>query len=126
LLFRKGKKIEREFTIIKTGLELPKEGLNDNINTRVDTMIEDGLVAEVKSLQLYYRLNALQTVGYSEILDYLNGKIALSEAIRNIKTNTRQYAKRQMTWFRKDTAIKWFGPSQVNEMIEFVKGRIAL
>ena len=126
LLFRKGKKIERGFTIIKTGLELPKERLNDNINTRVDTMIEDGLVSEVKSLQLYYRLNALQTVGYSEILDYLNGKIALSEAIRNIKTNTRQYAKRQMTWFRKDAAIKWFAPSQVNEMIEFVKGRIAL
>jgi tRNA dimethylallyltransferase len=126
LLFRKGKKIEREFTIIKIGLDLPKERLNDNINTRVDTMIKDGLVPEVKSLQLYYRLNALQTVGYSEILDYLNGKIALSEAVRNIKTNTRQYAKRQMTWFRKDTAIKWFAPSQVNEMIEFVKGRIAL
>ena len=126
LLFRKGKKIEREFTIIKTGLELPKERLNDNINTRVDTMIEDGLVAEVKSLQLYYRLNALQTVGYSEILAYLNAKIALSEAIRNIKTNTRQYAKRQMTWFRKDAAIQWFAPSQVNEMIEFVKGRLGL
>ena len=125
LHFRKGKKIERGFNIIKIGLELPKEQLHYNINARVDKMIGQGLVQEVKNLQLYYQLNALQTVGYSEIFDYLDGKIALTEAVRNIKANTRQYAKRQMTWFRKDGEMKWFIPSQVNEMIVFVKESLA-
>ena len=123
LHFRKGEKVKRDFNIIKIGLELPREQLNNNINTRVDKMIDDGLVQEVKSLQSNQRLNALQTVGYSEIFDYLNGKISLEEAIRNIKTNTRQYAKRQMTWFRKNAAIKWFAPSRINEIIEFINGR---
>ena len=123
LHFRKGEKVKRDFDIIKIGLELPREQLNNNINTRVDKMIDDGLVQEVKSLQSNQRLNALQTVGYSEIFDYLNGKISLEEAIRNIKTNTRQYAKRQMTWFRKNAAIKWFAPSRINEIIEFINGR---
>jgi tRNA dimethylallyltransferase len=122
LHFRKGKKAERDFNIIKIGLELPKEQLDHNINARADKMIDDGLVQEVKSLQLYQRLNALQTVGYSEIFDYLDGKISLGEATRNIKTNTRQYAKRQMTWFRKDAAIKWFSPLQGKEIMEFVNG----
>jgi tRNA dimethylallyltransferase len=121
--FRKGEKVKRDFDIIKIGLELPREQLNNNINTRVDKMIGEGLVPEVKSLQQYQRLNALQTVGYSEIFDYLDGKISLEEAIRNIKTNTRQYAKRQMTWFRKDAAIKWFASSSTNEIIEFINGR---
>jgi tRNA dimethylallyltransferase len=121
LHFRKGKKTERNFTIIKIGLELPKEELHHNINTRVDRMIDIGLVQEVKNLQPYYKLNALQTVGYTEVFDYLDGKLSLSEATRNIKTNTRQYAKRQMTWFRKDAAIKWFAPLERDEMIEFVK-----
>jgi tRNA dimethylallyltransferase len=122
LHFRKGKKIERDFNIIKIGLELPKEQLDHNINARVDKMIDEGLVQEVKSLQLYQRLNALQTVGYSEIFDYLDGKVSLGEATRNIQTNTRQYAKRQMTWFKKDAAIKWFSPLQVNGIIEFLNG----
>jgi tRNA dimethylallyltransferase len=121
LHFRKGKKTERNFNSIKIGLELPKEQLHHNINARVDRMIDRGLVQEVKNLQLFYRLNALRTVGYSEIFDYLNGKISLGEATRNIKTNTRQYARRQMTWFKKDKEIKWFGPLEVREMIEFVE-----
>lgn len=121
LHFRKGEKVKRDFDIIKIGLELPREQLNNNINTRVEKMIGEGLVPEVKVLLQYQRLNALQTVGYSEIFDYLDGKISLEEAIRNIKTNTRQYAKRQMTWFRKDAAIKWFVPSSTNEIIEFIK-----
>jgi len=85
-------------------------------------MIDLGLVKEVKNLQSYSRLNALQTVGYAEIFDYLSGKTSLSEAIRNIKTNTRQYAKRQMTWFRKDKDIKWFDPTQLHEIVEFAGG----
>jgi tRNA dimethylallyltransferase len=128
LHFRKGKKAERDFNIIKIGMELPKEQLHHNINTRVDKMIVGGLVQEVQSLQPYQQFNALQTVGYSEMFDYLDGKLSLEEAVTNIKTNTRQYAKRQMTWFRKDKEMKWFAPIEVNEMIEFVngyKGRLA-
>ena len=123
LHFRKGKKVRRDFTIVKIGLELPKEQLHHNIHTRVDRMIDMGLVQEVKSLQPFYQLNALQTVGYSEIFDYLNGKLSLGEAVRNIKTNTRQYAKRQLTWFRKDKEVKWFEPTQADELIEFADGQ---
>jgi tRNA dimethylallyltransferase len=122
LYFRKGKKMKRDFNIIKTGLGLTKEQLHHNINARVDKMIGNGLVQEVKNLQPYQRLNALQTVGYSEIFDYLNGKISLGEAAKNIQTNTRQYAKRQMTWFTKDKEMKWFAPLEVNEIIEFANG----
>jgi tRNA dimethylallyltransferase len=92
---------------MKIGLELPKEELHRNINTRVDKMIEAGLVEEVKKLLPYKHLNALQTVGYAEIFDYLDGKTSLKEAIELMKTNTRQYAKRQMTWFKKDKDINW-------------------
>jgi tRNA dimethylallyltransferase len=107
LKFRKGKKEERDFNILKIGLELPKEELQRNINTRTDKMIEAGLVEEVKRLVPYKHLNALQTVGYAEIFDYLDGKTLLKDAIELIKTNTRQYAKRQMTWFKKDKEINW-------------------
>jgi len=107
LTFRKGKKEERDFNIVKIGLELPKEELNRNINARVDKMLEAGLVDEVKRLLPYKHLNALQTVGYAEIFDYLDGKTALEEAIELIRKNTRQYAKRQMTWFKKDKDINW-------------------
>jgi tRNA dimethylallyltransferase len=123
LYFRKGSRAKRDFGIIKIGLELSREQLHHNINTRVDKMIENGLVQEVKSLQQYQRLNALQTVGYSEIFDHLDGNITLEQAISDIKTNTRQYAKRQMTWFKKDKEIKWFAPAQVNELIKFVNDR---
>jgi tRNA dimethylallyltransferase len=105
--FRRGKKEKRDFNIMKIGLELPKEELHRNINKRVDKMIEAGLVEEVKKLLPYKHLNALQTVGYAEIFDYLDGKTSLKEAIELMKTNTRQYAKRQMTWFKKDKDINW-------------------
>jgi tRNA dimethylallyltransferase len=116
LYFRKGKKETRDFNIIKTALELPKEELHRNINTRTDKMIEAGLVEEVKNLLPYKNLNALQTVGYSEIFDYLDHKITLEKAIEQIKTNTRQYAKRQMTWFKKDKEINWIERSRIKEL----------
>ena len=119
LSFHKGEKVKRDFTIIKIGLRLPKEELNRNINTRVNKMIKAGLMDEVKRLLAFKDLNALQTVGYSELFDYFGGKMTLPEAIEKIKINTRQYAKRQMTWFKKDPAIKWFAPAQVKEMIEW-------
>ena len=106
--FRKGKKQKREFNIIKIGLQLPKEELHDNINKRVDKMISDGLVDEVKPLISYKHLSALQTPGYKEIIEYLDKKISFEEAIELIKRNTRQFAKRQLTWFTKEKEINWF------------------
>lgn len=115
--WQEGKKATRDFNIIKIGLQLPKEALHSNIDFRTDNMIKEGLVGEVKSLAPWQHLNALQTVGYSEIFDFLDNKISLEEAIVEIKKHTRQYAKRQMTWFQKDTAIKWFSPSQKDKII---------
>jgi tRNA dimethylallyltransferase len=115
--FRKGKKARRDFEILKFTLDLPKERLHHNINHRVDKMIEQGLVEEVRSLIPYQHLNALQTVGYKELFDHFNGETSLQEAIEQIKKNTRQYAKRQMTWFRKDKEYE--GISNVEEMLNF-------
>jgi tRNA dimethylallyltransferase len=122
LSYRKGEKAKRDFHITKIGLDLPKEELHRRINSRVDQMMKDGLLEEVKSLLPYKHLNALQTVGYKELFDYLDQKISLNEAVERIKINTRQYAKRQLTWFRKDAAIRWFSPSQVKEMTRFAGG----
>ena len=119
--FRKNNKTTRDFNIIKIGLELPKEELHQNINSRVDKMIAQGLVEEVRSLLHCKNLNALQTVGYSEIFEYLEGKMSLESAIDEIKKNTRQYAKRQMTWFRKDKEIKWFSPKNADEIFNYAK-----
>ncbi len=121
LSFRKNKKIERPFNIIKIGLELPKEELHANINSRVDKMVEDGLVEEVKSLNGYRDVNALQTVGYSEIFEHLDGRVSLAMAINEIKKNTRQYAKRQMTWFKKDKEINWIGAKQSVDIISMAQ-----
>ena len=115
--FRTKKKINRDFNIIKIGLELPKEELHHNITSRVDEMINDGLVGEVISLKDHRGLNALQTVGYSEIFELLDGKISLAVAVEEIKKNTRQYAKRQMTWFRKDKEINWISAKHIDEII---------
>jgi tRNA dimethylallyltransferase len=113
LEFRSGQKETRDFNIAKIGLELPKDEMHRNINARVDHMMNAGLVDEAKQLFPYKSLNALQTVGYAEIFDYLDGKVSLERAAELIKQNTRQYAKRQMTWFKKDKDIKWFRPSDI-------------
>lgn len=119
LSYHKVKKVKRDFNIIKIGLELSKEELYRNINFRVDKMIKDGLVEEVNGLKNFKNLNALQTVGYSEIFEYLEGSLSLEEATEIIKKNTKQYAKRQMTWFRKDKDVTWFSPININQLIEF-------
>ena len=108
MVYRTKKKIERPFRIIKIGLEISKEQLHHNINTRVDQMMQEGLLKEVESLLPYRNHNALQTVGYREIFEQLDGKCSLEEAAEHIKNNTRHYAKRQMTWFKKDAEIQWF------------------
>lgn len=104
------KKIPRDFDIIKIGLALPRPQLYHRINERVEEMIARGLTEEVQSLENFQHLNALQTVGYKELFEHLAGKTKLTEAIAAIQINTRHYAKRQMTWFKKDAAIKWCGP----------------
>lgn len=101
LSFHSGKKIKRDFEIRNILLELPREQLYNQINNRVDQMMEDGLLNEVKKMLPYRHLNALQTVGYKELFNYFEGNISLPEAISGIKKNTRHYAKRQVTWFRK-------------------------
>jgi len=105
--FRKSAGNKRPFQILKFGLNLPREVLYNRINHRVDLMVEQGLVEEVKSLLPYRHLNALNTVGYSELFDYFDGKTDLQTAISLIKQNTRRFAKRQMTWFGKDKEIVW-------------------
>jgi len=119
--FRKNKKAKRDFKIIKIGLELPKEELHANINLRVDTMIGTGLVEEVRSLKGYSHVNALQTVGYSEIFEHLDGKVSLAAAIEEIKKNTRQYARRQMTWFKKDKEIQWINATDADQIVSMAQ-----
>lgn len=105
--FRMGKKVERPFRIIKVGLEMERAVLNTRINLRVEQMMQQGLLNEVKELLPYKHLNALQTVGYQELFDHIDGKISYDRAVELIKQHTRQYAKRQMTWFKKDSSIHW-------------------
>jgi len=118
LSFRTGVSKQRSFTIQKTGLLLDKDALHSNINTRVDLMMEKGLLEEVRALLPNRQLNALQTVGYTELFDFLDGNISLDEAVALIKKNTRQYAKRQMTWFKKDPSIQWMSPAAMEKIIK--------
>lgn len=95
------------------------------INKRVDQMMQLGLLDEVKEVLPFREMNALKTVGYRELFDYLNGKVSLEEAIEKIKVNSRRYAKRQLTWFKKDLEIQWYTPDQKAQIIEYIRRRIA-
>jgi tRNA dimethylallyltransferase len=112
LSFRSRTPQQRPFHIRKIGLELPKEELHRRIHDRVDAMMQHGLLEEVKALLPWRTHKALQTVGYKELFDYLDGACSLDEAVANIATNTRHYAKRQLTWFRKDPAVQWTDPEK--------------
>ena len=105
---------KRPFNIIKLVLNLPREVLYNRINHRVDLMLQQGLLAEAEALLSFRHLNALNTVGYAELFDYFDGKTSLEKAIEMIKQNTRRFAKRQLTWFRKDTSFHWFQASDAN------------
>jgi tRNA dimethylallyltransferase len=122
--FRRSSVQERPFYIIKVGLERGRQQLYDRINERVDVMIDQGLFGEVKGLYPYRNHNALQTVGYKEIFDYMDGAYEKEEAIRLLKRNTRRYAKRQLTWFKRDNQFKWFHPSQKEEIIQYVESKV--
>ncbi|MDR3697311.1 tRNA (adenosine(37)-N6)-dimethylallyltransferase MiaA [Mucilaginibacter sp.] len=126
--FRSTKINKRPFRSIKFGLTLPKEVLYQRINHRVDEMVKQGLVEEVRSLLPYRNINALNTVGYTELFDYFDGKTSLDDAILAIKQNTRRFAKRQLTWFRKDAEINWLQADKkelITDMISVVDSILA-
>lgn len=114
----------RPFKIIKIGLNTDRKKLYDNINYRVDKMIQSGLIEEVENLKSFRQLNALNTVGYSEILNYLDGNNSREEAIEKIKQNTRRFAKRQITWFKKSDEIKWFEPGEFDLILNYLNSKL--
>lgn len=120
--YRVNRRVERPFSVVKIGLEMEREELYKRIDARVDKMIDSGLVEEVKRLEQFKSRNALQTVGYQELFDYFDGKHDLVEAIRLIKRNSRRYAKRQMTWFKREEGIQWFHPDQLEKIITHLDG----
>lgn len=122
--FRKNRKKIREFNILKIGLERDREELYDRINKRVDLMVQDGLVKEARKMMKYRDFNALNTVGYKEIFDFFDNKISREKAIELVKRNSRRYAKRQITWFKRNKDIQWFNAKDKNKIIEFVSNEI--
>lgn len=123
--FRQGNKAKRNFEVLKVGINWDRPVLYDRINRRVDLMLEEGLLDEVKYLLGYKTLNALQTVGYKELFDYLDGLHSFDEAVELIKRNTRRYAKRQMTWFRKESGLHWVSPGNAfQESLNYLEARL--
>ena len=121
---RHGTATERPFRIVKVGTDMPRDILYDRINRRVDMMVEDGLIEEARAMYPKRHLNSLQTVGYRELFDHFAGNTTLDEAIELIKRNSRRYAKRQLTWFRRDASIGWFAPSDIEHIIEFIDTKV--
>ena len=122
--FKSGAKKKRPFNIIKIALHLPKEVLYHNINQRVEQMMVAGLEEEALQLNPYRHLTALQTVGYKELFSYFDGAISRTEAVEAIKRNTRQYAKRQLTWFKKDPQFTWFTPFEQKALLNCISTKI--
>ena len=122
--FKSKEKSERNFVPIYISLKWDRDELYERIETRVDKMMEEGLLEEAKALYPKKELNALQTVGYQELFDHLDGNITLEEAVDLIKQNSRRYAKRQITWLRKGPHWSLFHPSELNDMVEFIKAKI--
>ena len=118
--FRKQEKKQRPFQIVKIGLNRDREELYQRINQRVDQMMEDGLLDEVRSLQDKRSNNALNTVGYKEMFTYLDGTWSLEEAVERMKGNTRRYARKQLTWFKRDEEMRWFHPQQQEEILKYI------
>ncbi len=118
--FRKKEKKQRPFHIVKIGVNRPREELYLRINQRVDQMMADGLLEEVRSVYDQRNSNALNTVGYKELFDYIDGRWSLEEAVERIKGNTRRYARKQLTWFKRDADIQWFHPEQQQEILNYI------
>ncbi|WP_185851449.1 tRNA (adenosine(37)-N6)-dimethylallyltransferase MiaA [Blattabacterium cuenoti] len=116
--------LNKDFTILKIGLILPRNEIYFRINNRVDQMIKNGLIDEAKKYYPYKYLNGLQTIGYKEIFDFIEKKNSISETIEMIKKNTRKYAKRQLTWYKKDTSVMWFDPKEKKKIFNFIEKKI--
>ena len=123
--FRKNTVKQRDFKIIKVALLWERNELISRINLRVENMVKEGLLEEAKSMCSKRHLNSLNTVGYKELFEYFDGKVSLNEAIENIKINTRQYAKRQMTWLRKNNDYKWFAVDEQEDMLKYINAVIS-
>ena len=121
---KKGFVKERDFNIIQIGLDLPRPQLYDRINQRVDVMLKVGLLDEVKSVSAYTNVNALKTFGYKEIFDFLDGETSWELCVEKIKTNSRRYAKRQLTWFKRNEKTQWFSPSEINKISLYIRNII--
>ncbi len=113
----------RNFNTIKIGLNISRELLYERINNRVDEMIKNGLLKEAHDMHLHKDLNALQTVGYTELFDYFDGKQSLEFAIDKIKQHTRNFAKRQLTWFRKEEDVKWFETNDFERIVTYIESK---
>lgn len=122
--FRNKARKERPFEVIKIGLTMDRDKLYERIDQRMDIMLAQGLIEEAKQFLPFQHLNALQTVGYQEIFPYLEGEYDYEEAVRLLKRNSRRYAKRQLTWFRRDESVKWFEPNQLDEMLSWLKRQL--
>lgn len=118
--FRRRERRQRPFRIVKIALNRPREELYERINRRVDQMMSDGLLDEARALYPKKELNALNTVGYKELFDYLDGRWPLEEAVERIKGNTRRYARKQLTWYKKDEQIRWFHPDDKQSIIDYI------
>lgn len=118
--YRRGTIKQRPFRIVKMGLDRPREEMYERINQRVIGMVKDGLVEEALAVYDKRSLNALNTVGYKEMFDYLDGLITLDEAIRQIQSNTRRYMRKQLTWFKKDPDIHWFNPNDLQAIVRYI------
>lgn len=122
--FHKKVKVERNFQFIKIGIERPREELYDRINRRMDIMLANGLEEEVKGLSNYRNHNALQTVGYKEVFEFMDGAYDHTTMVELLKRNSRRYAKRQMTWFKNQDAFQWFNAEDFDGVYAYVKGMI--
>jgi tRNA dimethylallyltransferase len=122
--FLTGKSKSRGFNTIRIGIDLPRKEIHDRINRRVDEMVKQGLVEEVQNIYAYRHYNALNTVGYKELFDFIDGKCTLQEAVELIKTHTRQYARRQLTWFRRDRDMHWFKPYEEDTILAYINSKI--
>ena len=121
---RKNSIRKRDFNLIRIGLDMDRSELYERINRRVDRMIEDGLVEEARRFYPYRELNSLNTVGYKELFDHFDGNISFEKAVELIKRNSRRYAKKQLSWFRRDKEMVWFHPSKKEEIIGFIRKNI--
>ena len=122
--FRTGEKRKRPFNIIKIGLNRDRDELYERINQRVLDMVGQGLEQEARAMLPYRELNALNTVGYKEMFLYFDGAIPLEEAVRQIQSNSRRYARKQLTWYKRDAEIMWFNPENVNEITNYIDSRL--